>query len=505
MCLATVKPAILLCLGHGNKLINVAVLLMNVNKRKTMNAVALYLYMDFIVKRIWYITVPTAMAVLVFQLYWLHNTYVNQQSSFKQNATSALQKAYDVAIVESVRGKNVKHKKTFVSSGAVKLSANVNLEDLKGAELEQLIKKLNIPNRKDTVITIENPDIDMSRFVSDVMSMTAITKPNLSVLNKNYRDELKNHGITLPFKLTTAKKGQANIDTAALISIAPPGKNETIKASFNGINEWLIFKIIWPILLSFLLVMLITGCIWVLWRIIHQQKKLELMKNDFISNISHELKTPLAILKTTNEVLLNFEGMKDLNKTERYLKLSKDELLKLQNLIDGILALTKLEHTDNLLGPSENVVIEDLLKAVITPFTELPGVHITYDLKISSKFIQTWPEALKTILSNLVDNAIKYTFVPQKIIKITVVENAKFYQLSVIDNGIGIAQHQQAFIFDKFYRVPQGNIHEVKGYGLGLSHVKSLVQKMDGQITLSSKLMEGSVFTIQIKKNGQRN
>lgn len=462
--------------------------------------------MDFIVKRIWYITVPTAMAVLIFQLYWLHNTYVNQQVNFKQTATNALQKAYDEAIVETVSGKKAKDKKKESKSGTIQMSTKFELEALKGEDLKKLMSSLNTSG-SDTTIKIDNPDIDMSRFLSDVMSITSIVRIDHNLLTKSYKEELKSKGITLPFKLTVNKKTQKtpSIEDSNLIEIKTPGKKETITARFTGLSKLLIIKIIWPILLSFLLVMLITGCIWILWRIIRQQKKLETMKNDFISNISHELKTPLSILNTTNDVLLNFDGMKDPEKTERYLKLSKNELYKLQSLIDSILALTKMEHTDNQLGPFEKVNIEDLLKATASRFKELPGVEIELDLKINEKFIKTWPEALKTVVSNLLDNAIKYTPTPDKRIKIIITEDPGSYQLSVIDHGIGIAQHQQAYIFDKFYRVPQGNVHEVKGYGLGLSHVKSLLQKMDAQINVSSKLTEGSVFTIQLKKNGQRN
>lgn len=459
--------------------------------------------MDFIVKRIWYITIPTAMAVLVFQLYWLRNTYLSQQLEFKQTATNALQKAYDATILE-----NFGDKKIF-STSTTNVSLNVTPDkdrdknsDLKESDIKKLLSIPKDSNQK--VVKVDDKDIDMNRFFSNVISASSLVKVNQVALSKNYKKELKDRDIFLSFKLTIHKNEKLAPDTTVATSIRfkIPSKKEIIDAQFTGLTGLLIVKIIWPIVLSFLLIILITGCIWILWRIIYQQKKLETMKNDFISNISHELKTPLSILTTTNDVLLNFEGMKDPEKTERYLKLSKDELYKLQGLVDGILALTKIEHKDNQLGPFEKVNIEDLLKAIASRFKELPGISIELDLKINDKTIKTWPEALRTIISNLVDNAIKYTVTPDKQVKLTVTEDQKFYWFSVEDRGIGIAQHQMPFIFDKFYRVPHGDIHDVKGYGLGLSHVKSLLGKMEAKINSSSKLGEGSVFTIQLRKNG---
>lgn len=456
--------------------------------------------MDFIVKRIWYITIPTAMAVLVFQLYWLHNTYLSQQLNFKQTATNALQKAYDASIFETLGSSRTFSMST--ASVALDIESNKSAKDeIKKSEIKKLLSIPKDSNQR--LMKMDDVGIDMNRFISDIMSASSSIRPSPAVLKKNYQKELKSRDILLPFQLTTHQNEKLGIDTlnANLISLKIPGKKETITAQFTGLTNLLIIRIIWPIVLSFLLIVLITGCIWILWRIIYQQKKLEVMKNDFISNISHELKTPLSILTTTNDVLLNFDGMKDPEKTERYLRLSKDELYKLQGLVDGILALTKIDHKDNHLGPLEKVNIEDLLKAIASRFKELPGISIELDVKISEKTIKTWPEALKTIVSNLVDNAIKYTATPDKQVKITVTEDPKFYWLSVADHGIGIAQHQLPFIFDKFYRVPHGNIHDVKGYGLGLSHAKGLLDKIDAKITTSSRLGEGSVFTIQLKKN----
>ncbi|NQX39395.1 His Kinase A (phospho-acceptor) domain-containing protein [Pedobacter steynii] len=452
--------------------------------------------MDFIIKRIWYITIPTAMAVLIFQLYWLRMTYANQQVSFEQLATDALQKAYDSAIIGSLPGK----KAIFGEKSSVKLATtNLNVGNLDPKSLQKLISRSK-QLKSDTIFTINEPTESMNSFLSEVLSMSSLSQLSPTVLNKSYREELKNRKITLPFRLSVLKKGTKINPSPGTILVQLKNNKQVIAAEFSGVSKLLLIKILWPIVLSFLLVVLITGCISLLARIIYRQKKLENMKNDFISNISHELKTPLAILSTTNDVLLNFDGLKDQEKTERYLRLSKDELYKLQGLIDGILSLSKMDHGDHGLGKSEMIYLHDLLKVVASRFMELQGVAIELDLQINNELVNIWPDALKTVLSNLLDNAIKYTPGNEKLIRISVTQDSKHYFFNVTDFGIGISEEHQAYIFDKFYRVPQGNIHEVKGYGLGLSHVKSLVEKMGGEISVVSQLKKGSVFTVQLNK-----
>lgn len=470
-------------------------MLTNVNSANSLKSIDLYLSMDFIIKRIWYITIPTAMAVLVFQLYWLRITYVNQQVSFEQLATDALQKAYDQAVINSLPGKMI----TLGEKRSVKLSAKLDLESLDAKSLQKLIKPSDSAT-SDTVFTVKEPTESMNSFLSEVLSMSSFSKLSPAVLNKSYREELKIRKITLPFKLSVLKKGTKINPAPGTILVQLKNNKQVIAAEFSGVSKLLLIKILWPIVLSFLLVLLITGCISLLARIIYRQKKLENMKNDFISNISHELKTPLAILSTTNDVLLNFDGLKDREKTERYLRLSKDELYKLQGLIDGILSLSKMDHGDHGLGKSEMIYLHDLLKVVASRFMELQGVEITLDLQVNNEQVSIWPDALKTVLSNLLDNAIKYTPGNDKLIRLTVTQDPKHYFFSIADFGIGISEEHQAYIFDKFYRVPKGNIHEVKGYGLGLSHVKSLVEKMGGEISVVSQLKKGSVFTVQLNK-----
>jgi len=478
--------------------------------------------MDHIIRRIWWIVIPTALAVLAFQLYWLRTSYLSQEVSFRQIATDALQRAHDATLVTSMKdlGSERKHDTT----GKIQIKSSVSIAGGDRALLDSLMKMQGgktppgikiiskVVDRSafkggDTLIEreikAEESGLDLTKLMANIFSMSNLVEIDTAKLAVNYENELKNRQITLPFTISLSSPGSRweNVPGVVTLPIVKQNKPALLVVRFDGINNLLLLKILWPIMLSFFLVLLIIGCIWILWRIIVRQKRLEVMKNDFISNITHELKTPVAILSTTNEALLSFGGMNDREKTERYLRLGQDEIRKLQELVDNIMALTRLEHGDDeLSGAGEMVSLTALLKSVTQRFLGLPGVDVALDIQVANDQLHTYPAALKTIFSNLLDNAIKYTVTVEKRITFQVRENDQHYIFFIEDQGMGIDKQHLPFIFDKFYRVPHGDIHEVKGHGLGLSHVKHLVERLNGAISVESTPGKGTVFTIQLKK-----
>lgn len=514
--------------------------------------------MDFIVKRIWWITIPIALAVLAFQLYWLRGTYISQQTSFRQLAADALQRAHEQAMVlgmkQMEKNKSKVAKKFGLDDDKIDTSASTSMtwsmvmdtDADSPMTINRSIQKMNdaaskiavakkaarkkeehkpaVINLGDTAKvsiytttqTLSGKDSSIekhydgntkavkemaNRFVANMFAYSNIIETDTALLRTNFKKELADKEIYLSFKLHLYQKDTILPGRAETIAIKvfTMDTGRTLAATFDGLSKMLLLKILWPIVLSFLLVLLIASCIWILGRIIQRQKKLEVMKNDFISNITHELKTPVAILSATNEALLTFGGMHDTEKTARYLRLSQDEIHKLQGLVDNIMALTRMEHGEDIPEPVEDVNIPALLKSVTARYTGLPGVHIHPDIQLQHENLRTRPAAVRTILSNLLDNAIKYTTATEKHIHIKVREQDQYYTVIVQDNGIGIDRAYLPYIFDKFYRVPQGNVHEVKGYGLGLSHVKSLLQRLGGTIKAESRLGQGTTFTVQLK------
>lgn len=450
-------------------------------------------------KRIWWIVLPTVLAVMAFQSYWLLGTWRDQRKAFYSQAKDILQYTYDQSFMESLVMGQMKK----LNSPQERIdSAIADIIEDKEITFSSTFMASDTINAKFSTLkdvrTATMPRGSLQSFLSNAFSTSSELRPDSAKLAKAYQKELTARGLNVEAQLSYANK----LDTSGYyikipLSMAMPDNH--LYARFSGVENYLLKKMSLPAVISLILLLLVAGCIWILWRIIIRQKALETMRSDFISNITHELKTPVAILSTINESLLTYNGMDDKTKTERYLRLSKDELNKLQGHIEEILTLSKMENGMPL-AESGEVLLPELLNIVQQRFNHLPGVHITTALEVTEPVIHTHGESLLTILNSLVDNSIKYADKAEKQVELRVKqqEGAGEYLFSVADNGIGISKEHLPFIFDKFYRVPQGNLHDVKGYGLGLSYVKELVSKLGGSIKVSSTPGSGSLFTFKI-------
>lgn len=475
--------------------------------------------MDKVRKRIWWIATPALLAALLFQSYWLRQTYQSQQEAFIATATEAFHNAYDNSIIITARLKAGSesdiNKKASVKATIDIDATSSSLSPVSDTQTRAVISyDSSVQRQSDTIseqihldTSMLNADMSLGKesplahFVSTIFSSFTDVIPDIDTLNKYYREELEKKNISLPFRISTSGK---DIDTTVSrpTLLIRPGMNnpkKMIGVQFSGLPAYLLKKMSSAIILSIFIALLITGCIWTLWRIILRQEKLENMKREFISHVTHELKTPVSILQATNEALLTFRGMDDPDKTERYLRHSKAELDKLQDLIDKIMQVTREEQEQHALSLTESN-IKMLLHDAVNRFSHLPGVTIQEQYEVEDTNIFTDIAAFHTILSNLLDNAVKYNDKPQKEIVITVRELIGYYSFTVKDNGNGIEKQHFPFIYDKFYRIVQGDRLDIKGYGLGLSHVKALLQQLHGSISVSSIPGNGTTFIFQIPK-----
>lgn len=229
--------------------------------------------------------------------------------------------------------------------------------------------------------------------------------------------------------------------------------------------------------------------------IIYRQKQLDLKKNNFISNITHELRTPISILKSTNEALLQFGEAANPEKTNRYLKINADVLNKLDYNIDRLLDITRYELGVKYVNLT-HVNIDELVRSIVEKFCVNDHNQITISTELENETILTDKDMIDGILTNLIDNALKYSSnTPEIMVK--VLSSSKYWQLEVQDKGKGISEENLPLIFDKFYRITSGYLHDVKGYGIGLSYVKELVSLLSGEIIVNSRLEFGTTFIIK--------
>ena len=255
-----------------------------------------------------------------------------------------------------------------------------------------------------------------------------------------------------------------------------------------------------PFAISFLLVLLMVFAISYMFRTIITQKKLSELKNDFISNMTHEFKTPISTISLACQVMNDKDMMgEEATKVAPYVDMIYQENKRLELLVERILQSAAIDKKDielksELINLTE--VVYELCRNAQFRIKDLGGEIIE---KIDVKPIQILGDKMHTVnlISNLIDNAIKYSKeTPIVTVSLTRVENSIF--LSIKDEGIGIPKAHISKIFDKLYRIPTGNVHNVKGFGLGLSYVKAIVTLNGWKLDVKSQEKIGSEFTIQI-------
>jgi signal transduction histidine kinase len=230
-----------------------------------------------------------------------------------------------------------------------------------------------------------------------------------------------------------------------------------------------------------------------------REMKLSRMKSDFVSNVSHELRTPLASIRVLAE-LLNMGRVKEPDRVREYGAYIESEGRRLTNVINNILDFSRIE-SGRMLFNFETCDLKELVNETLDAFAvylKQNGFTLSYDPPQNAlPKVVIDPDAIALALTNLLDNAIKYSG-DVKEIKVSVIQSVRFVAISVSDRGIGIAADEHEKIFEKFYRIGAGLVHDVKGSGLGLSLVKHVVIAHQGRITVRSKPGEGSTFTIQL-------
>jgi len=274
----------------------------------------------------------------------------------------------------------------------------------------------------------------------------------------------------------------------------------TYEMSLGNTVGYLIKKMTSPILFSLFLVGVTVLSFVLLFRNLQRQKKLTGIKNEFISNITHELKTPIATVGVAIEALRNFNAINDPQKTKEYLDISQNELQRLSLLVDKVLKLSMFEKKEielkyelfDLKGVVDEVVSS--MRLQIEKHHATVSVNAEGDTNLHGDRLH-----LLSVVFNLLDNALKYGN-GNTAIKFELKEKENEVELSVADNGIGISPEYKDKVFEKFFRVPLGNTHNTKGYGLGLSYVSHVIQRHKGKIEIESQPGLGSKFIITLPK-----
>lgn len=231
--------------------------------------------------------------------------------------------------------------------------------------------------------------------------------------------------------------------------------------------------------------------------IIIRQKRLSEVKNDFINNMTHELKTPISTISLSSELLLRLEDDAEPDRMRKYASIIYKENKRLEQQVERVLNIAKLDK-DKVILNKEKVSLDAILDDVKENFEfnqATGGGQLTIYKETQVAEVIADPVHLTNVLFNLVDNAVKYCKIAPQI-AITLKAEKDGYRIEIQDNGIGIKKEDLRLIFDKFYRVPTGNVHDVKGFGLGLYYVKLIIEAHRGKIDARSTPEKGTNFSL---------
>ncbi len=454
----------------------------------------------------------TITGIVAFQVYWLSKTYEREQRILERSCNMTFRETVHRLQASRLNLEGLsfdslqpgKHKTD-------RLQAAVSGEDKMASLVNVLSEKVKDTLTDHTIVFTERPahGSDHSRklrlgrkarlmqFLYEVDSLQDTLK--LIEIHTAYENRMHQQAIAVPFTITRLDNSREHDPefNEVTLGFAQP---VTYRLGLGNAVPYLLKRIIAPILLSIVIVGLTTLSFLLLYRNLSRQRRLADIKNEFISNITHELKTPIATVSVAIEALRSFNADMDVKKTKEYLDISANELQRLSLLVDKVLKLSLFENR-GLDLKYEPLDLKDLI-AEVTASMRLQSEKHRAAVQVAAQgdtTLQGDRLHLVSVLFNLLDNALKYSNEAPKIV-MKLNGNPSAVTLSITDNGIGIPAEYRDKVFDKFFRVPTGNLHNTKGYGLGLSYVAHVVKKHRGTITVEAAAGGGTCFRITLPK-----
>jgi two-component system phosphate regulon sensor histidine kinase PhoR len=417
---------------------------------------------------IFVLAVLCTVLVIITQFFWLRKAYDLEKSLFNTHVTVALKNV-------AIQLRNLNNNKSPVDSIVTQASDNyytVKVDDkIDSTVLEHLLKRELLAQQIKTdfeysVYDCETEDMRYGKYVSFKKNIEADEIPEQTVFPRSIKG---NNYFAVNFPLLQDFLNREMIN-------------------------WFVSS---GVLVLFLLIL--AYAIFIIFR----QKRLSEIQKDFVNNMTHEFKTPLATIKISSEVLKNPNIVNNPERLLNYATIINNETLHLTHQVERVLQMAKSDR-DKLELNIETVALKpmliDMIDKTYKTLVRSRGGDIRIFFKPDDVSINIDRLHMKNVISNLLDNAIKYcTQNPE--IDIRCEDTGAGVSITIKDNGIGISKENIKHIFNKFYRIPTGNLHDVKGFGLGLNYVKLICKLHGGSVTVKSELEKGSEFCIFIPKS----
>ena len=462
--------------------------------------------------------------------------YADRAEEFSRKVTLAMNRAaYDDLLIGN-RRRTSQTRTSVVTTGNIDSVKLDMIDTISVKSLGAAGKVLSIRSKVDTLRTnIALRRGDKTRYIYQEVRMPSFTalQFNLSRYDSLLTRYLADAGIGLPYSVDVirgrdggdvaeirldslaARTTGAEREEAVIASQkdAPQIRNPKVFTSRVTTDDKLLFRVkienphrellreLFGIILTSVLMLLVVAFVVIyLLRTLFRQKTLEEMRMDFTHNITHELKTPIAVAYAANDALENFGAADDGARRAKYLGVIRSQLTALSEMVERILTMSREDFTLR----RERILLAGMLGALAEKFRMQAAKPARVTVDVSPEGLTAFADRfhLSHALDNLVDNALKYSG-EEVHIRISAGRDGGRVVLRVADDGIGIPRAAQAHIFDKFYRVPTGDIHNVKGFGLGLYYVGLIAAKHGGSVAVESTEGRGTTFTLILPDDGR--
>ena len=460
--------------------------------------------------------------IICLQIYWIGWNIRLNAEQFNKNIFSALNRVADkLQYYENAAALEA------LNNSRVTGEANRNIREA-ARYLENGFHTRRIAKVDSTASTGFEDNVAMWEFmkVSQLVDARPLAERiPLDVLGQSVRDELESRGITTPYQYgvySKARNSYVIVNDHFVVEDSGPNMQGGAPTLYNSQYRVALFTqdiespgylslyfpnqttLVWssvlPILaLSIVFTGIILFCFWYTIQVIFRQKQLSEMKNDFINNMTHEFKTPIATISLAADSIGSNMVISNPDKIRRFIDIIRQENRRMNSQVERVLQMAMIDKKDFQLKSGE-VDMHEVIGQAAANFSlqveKREGVLKT-DFQATRPIVEGDMTHLAGIIHNLLDNANKYS--PEKPeITISTRDVPIGVEISIQDNGIGINKEARKYIFDKFYRVHTGNLHDVKGFGLGLSYVKAIVTAHKGLIDVKSEVGKGSTFIITL-------
>ena len=376
---------------------------------------------------------------------------------------------------------NQEHMPTDIDSFKFKVDQIKQNDSIDFESFELLTSKI--------VVSINNDSLDLKKL--DTLLSAELDRKNLTIENRliyhqgnSVPKEIQSRLDTLLSDVTKPKT-EFTLSTTSKSTFLP--KDSTLELQFNNSRVTILKRSLAGIFISTLLILAVISCLFYLLKVIKHQKQLAEVKNDLISNITHEFKTPIATIGVALESISNFNGIDDKAKTQKYIGMSSEQLSKLNTMVEKLLETATLD-SDSLKLNKESVNMVELLTSLTNRYKiRFTKKSFNESYKVNQLMAIVDLFHFENALNNILDNAVKYG---GEIISIDLLPRDNTFEIHISDNGNNLSKANKDKIFEKFYRVQKGNTHDVKGFGIGLYYTKTIVEKHGGliDIDLSNQL-----------------